>query len=372
MKHCQSLDRPPGDRDNAVGLLRFLLTSMVVLSHSFHMYACSLDYDPMVSLTWGQYTLGRAAVDAFFVLSGFLVAKSWAGSRGWSDFLLRRATRVYPAFFVAVAFSSLVAAPWLAERGGMQRPEPPSWAGIFLPALALDYRELAANGSLWTIRYDFYYYGLIGLIGWTGLLARRWPVFAMWCASWSVYALWFVNGVESGVEDQHPRLLTCFLSGAVAFAYRDRIPLRWTWFAVSMLGLGAYGAGWLTYRQWPYRVMSLAFPVYGAYALLFASFRPGRFAGKLGWLGDYSYGLFLYAYPIQLMMFMAHRDRLNVVAHFLASWAIAIAAARLSLTLIERPAMRLGRRRPTHRREPHAPHFGLAGQKTAAQAEVTT
>ena len=365
MKHRSHLDRPPGDRDNAVGLARFLLTSLVVLSHSFYMHVCSLDYDPMVRWSWGQYTLGRIAVDAFFVLSGFLVARSWAGSRGWADFLTRRATRVYPAFLAAALFTSLVAAPWLAARGGMHRPEAPSWAAILLPALVLDYPELAANGSLWTIRYDFYYYLLIGAMGWAGLLARRWPVFAMWASSWAVYAAWFTSGAEAGIYDQHPRLLTCFLSGAVAFAYRDRIPLRWSWFAMAVAGLAGYAAGWWPYRFWPYRVMNLAFPIYRAYALLFICFRPGARAGRLGWLGDYSYGLFLYAYPIQLMLVTAYRDRLGPFTHFLASWALAILAAGLSLRLIERPALRLRRRRPPDRREPPAPHFRVAEEATA-------
>lgn len=365
-----TLDRPRGDRDNAVGLVRFVLTSMVVMSHSLHMYGCSNGYDPMIKLTHGQYTMGRVGVDAFFVLSGFLVAASWAGSRGWGDFLTRRATRVYPGFLAAVAFSSLVAAPWLATRG-IRRPPTATFSGIAFPALLLDYRELGMNGSLWTISYDFYYYLFIGMVGAAGLLSRRWSVLAIWLASWAVYVAWFGLGVEAGVDAQHPRLLTCFLSGTVAYAFRDKIRLSWVWMAVSIAVLIWFGGAMVAYGTWPYRVMSLVFPIFGAYALLFAAFRPGARAARLNWTGDYSYGLYLYAYPIQLMFLVAYRPRLNPVTHFLVSWVVALVLARASLRWIERPFMKL-RRKPPAASRPVVPRPHIAvGEEATATATVT-
>jgi peptidoglycan/LPS O-acetylase OafA/YrhL len=184
-----------------------------------------------------------------------------------------------------------------------------------------------------------------------------------------VYAAWFVSGAEAGIEDQHPRFLTCFLAGAVCHAYRDRLPLSWAWFAASMAGLAAFAAGWWPYRYWPYRVMSLAFPIYGAYAILFAALRPRGLAARLAWLGDYSYGIYLYAYPIQLMLVTAYRERLGPHALFLSAWAIAGGFAFLSLRLVERPALRLLRRKPAPARRPSpppAPHFPMGGPTTAA------
>ncbi|WP_165074146.1 acyltransferase family protein [Paludisphaera rhizosphaerae] len=366
MKTYTTLERPRGDRDNAVGLLRFVLTSTVVLSHSLRMHGLSISHDPMIKLTSGQYTMGGMAVDAFFVLSGFLVAASWAGSRGWGDFLTRRATRIYPAFFAAVAFTSLVAAPWLAARG-IRRPPEATFAGLAIPALWLDFRELGVNGSLWTIRYDFYYYLFIGMVGAAGLLRRRWSVAAMWLAAWGVYIASITLGVQAGIEGQHPRLLTCFLSGTVAYALRDKIRVSWGWMAVSFAALAWLGGAMVSYQTWPYRVMNLAFPVFGAYALLFAAFRPGARAAKLNWTGDYSYGLYLYAYPIQLMIMVAFRPHLNVVTHFLISWAVALVFAGVSLRLIERPFMKL-RLKPAVAQRPVVPrpHIMVGDEATTA------
>lgn len=366
MRDQAFLDRPPGDRDNAVGLARFVLSSMVVLSHSFHFFMRSNDLDPLIRLSREQYTLGRIAVDAFFVLSGFLVAGSWKSSRGGIDFLWRRATRIYPGFLTAILLTSLVAAPWLAARGGMPRPEVPSWADLLVPALTLDYVELAANGSVWVLRYDFFCYLLIAAAGWSGLLARRWPVAAMGIVSWLVYAYWFTSGADQGMRNQHPRFLTCFLAGAIAHAYRDRIPSGWSWVGASAVAMVLFLAPGLPFDLWPWQVASLAFPIFGTHLVLFACFGPGRRAGRAGWLGDFSYGLFLYAYPIQLVLVTAFRDRLDPFSHFLISWPTAILAAWASLSLIERPAMRLRSRRPPLRHEPPPPHF----RPTTTLAEI--
>jgi len=362
MKNLPTLDRPPADRANAVGLVRFALTSLVILSHSFHLLGRSAQEDPLVRLSHGQYTLGGLAVDAFFVLSGFLVARSWDGSRGWADFLARRAARIYPGFLVAAAFASLAAAPWLASRG-MPRPDVPSWGGLILPALTLDYAEPRVNGSLWTLRYDLAYYLGIALLGTTGMLARRWPLLALWAASWAAYSSRFVIGGHAlGVDGIHPRLLTCFLAGATLCAFRDRVRLSWWAFAASVAGLG-----WLAVapRQ---AYMGLAFPILGAYATLFLCFRPGAGAARLAWLGDYTYGLFLYAYPVQLALILLLGPGPGPLGIFLAAWPTAGAFAFLSWRLVERPAMRLvRRRRPSARPRPvPVPHFARREEVRAA------
>lgn len=366
MTRSSHLDPPPGDRRNAVGVARFILASMVILWHSLTMFPVWYEHDPIAMATRGQTSLGGVAVNAFFVLSGFLIARSWTTSRGWSEFLVRRATRIYPAFLTAVLMTSCVAAPWLAARGGMSRPEAPSLATLILSASILDYPELAANGSLWVLRHDFYYYILIAAIGWAGLLARRWPILLMWAASWASYAALFTSGAEIGFELQHPRLLSCFFAGAVAYAYRERIPLKWSWFVAAVAVLALFSARWAPYRLWPYRVLPLVFPLAGAYVTLFASFRPGALAARLGWLGDYSYGLFLYAYPIQLVVLVLYRQHLTGYTHFLIAWAISIIAAGLGLVLIERPVLRLRRPRPPILAEVPAPHFRPANEPAEA------
>ena len=76
------------------GLYRFILASMVVYAHLL----------PNVA------DVGKAAVAGFFMLSGFLVTRIVNGRysdglRGFGIFVLNRALRIYPTFWVCLAFA---------------------------------------------------------------------------------------------------------------------------------------------------------------------------------------------------------------------------------------------------------------------------
>src|SRR4051794_5607980 len=102
-------------RQNNIDFLRFYLAAVVIFSHSYPMLWGSNNREPVSLATRGQRTGGELAVDGFFILSGFLIARSWMSSRGLGDYLRRRALRIYPGFLGAIAFSALIAAPRLQD-----------------------------------------------------------------------------------------------------------------------------------------------------------------------------------------------------------------------------------------------------------------
>src|SRR5689334_20689842 len=110
----KKLDEASLGRSNNIDFLRFALASLVILSHSYPLVWGNNTREPFSMATGGQRTGGELAVEGFFILSGFLITRSWYSARSTGDYLRRRALRIYPGFFVAVAFSGLIAAPWLA------------------------------------------------------------------------------------------------------------------------------------------------------------------------------------------------------------------------------------------------------------------
>jgi peptidoglycan/LPS O-acetylase OafA/YrhL len=83
------------------GFFRFMLASMVVISHT-HILA-----GEGISGLLAPYGLGNMAVMSFFVLSGFIIAEAsftyYSGRLG--AFLKNRLLRIFPPFFVALVFS---------------------------------------------------------------------------------------------------------------------------------------------------------------------------------------------------------------------------------------------------------------------------
>ena len=200
------------------------------------------------------------------------------------------------------------------------------------------------DGSFWTLRYEFEMYLLVAALGSLGLFHRErrlWVgilfllLFAFFVVSkMAVPALvpdreipWVGNPVK------WLRLFVCFLSGVVFYLYRDRIPSSPLLFGVFMLFLLLAG-------QWPVW-FSTALPVCGTYALFFLAFQCGIRLQGFARYGDFSYGMYLYAFPIQQMLILHFAAELSPYRLFAVAFPLTLLCAAVSWHLVERPCLSL-------------------------------
>ena len=148
-------------------ILRALAAYLVFLTH-FGPYAAPILPRPDL------FAVGAAGVDIFFVLSGFIMFMSTAGRReNARGFLLRRAARVVPVYWLVTAGLSLIAATGLKPIGITEfRPEYLLQSLLFLPFSRGGYIEPLVSVG-WTLDYEMFFYvvfaGLLGIPN----LARR-------------------------------------------------------------------------------------------------------------------------------------------------------------------------------------------------------
>lgn len=343
-----------GRAGNNFDFLRLNLALLVIVSHSWLLIGRNSS-DPMMLATHGQMDSGAVAVNAFFIISGFLIAQSWTRSSGWRDFLARRVLRIYPGFLMAGALSALVFAP-------MIEPDPGAYWGSFDPSrfllglLELRLRTpetVGVNGSLWTVRYEFLcYLGIMGL-GLARALPRRGWILGVLVATMTALGAQEIFGLR--VDDQRAgwvlgyfvrlsRLSSNFLAGTVFFLYRDRVVLsaRGIWLAAS-----AFAA--MAAQPWV-NVLPAAFPVVGGYLVLAVAYLPVRWMHDWARRCDLSYGIYLYGYPIQQVVILllggpteAGRSSLSPWVIFAASVPPTVLAAAASWWLVESPTMRVRR-----------------------------
>lgn len=342
------LDEAMTGRANNIDFLRFALASLVILSHSYPLAARPGAVEPVEWATGGQKTGGELAVDAFFILSGILIARSWVNSRGLADYLRRRVLRIYPGFAVAVLFCILVAGPLLAP------PTFDYWASFRWSEVLLNLPNLnfahprnfpgQLNGSLWSIRYEFLCYLTVAFLGTTGLLARRSFVLIGWIGCLGLFAAQNWLGMKmpgSGLTwlwcypEWWPRLMADFLGGAVLYLYRDRLTLT-TPGAIAAAGLLVAGAvGWTSLRTLP-----LLVPTVGVYLLAVLAYWPVRRLEGFARRGDISYGMYLYGFPCQMLLLAllpAHPEPLLL---FLLAMPTTAILAVLSWLLVESPCLK--------------------------------
>src|SRR5262245_12148849 len=139
--------------------------------------------DPIFRLT-GQIDAGSLAVQAFFVLSGFLITQSWDGDPDLRGFTIKRALRLVPALVAALVFGAFVIGPLATTAPlAVYFSSLDTWAHFDSVAL---HRHLASpllfagnpvpnqlNASLWSLRYEILCYGVVALLGRVG---ARWTV----------------------------------------------------------------------------------------------------------------------------------------------------------------------------------------------------
>jgi peptidoglycan/LPS O-acetylase OafA/YrhL len=352
-------------RGNSFTFLRLAFALAVVFSHSFALGG--FGGDPLARCSDGRLHIGEVAVMCFFVVSGFLITGSAVRQPSLGRFALHRAARILPGFWAVQLLTVLALAPAITlARYGDQLGY---WDSVVVgPNSAFSYlcrnaalRMLqypitnlflhnpggaAVNGSLWSLAPEVTCYvglGLLALIG-----ALRWkytgPVLFL-----VVYTLHTVSLQTPAVGVAVARVLEkvcifgfhlplfravflAFLAGLACYQFRE--VLRWRgWMAgaaVAALGVSVW-AGVFDF-VWPFTLPYLV--LYLAHRLPFE---------KVEQWGDFSYGIYIYAFPIQQCLALAGVQRFGFVAFFAASTILAVLAGMASWFALERPVLKWAR-----------------------------
>ncbi|MFJ9374338.1 acyltransferase family protein [Streptomyces sp. NPDC101455] len=260
---------------------------------------------------------GRLAVVFFLVLSGFSLAISPA-RHGWrsggvTQFLRRRAWRILPPYWAALAISlvvSLFVVP--ASHYG-----PPDGSSILVYGLVLQdvFFAPTPNGAFWSIGVEAELYLLFPLV----LLVRRrfGAAAAVACVTLPVIVRGLLATGANPVEGDNwlaPHLAPVFVAGVVGAGVvvaSERVRrLPWGWFAV-LAALPVLALGFIQGSVWTvnhYFWVDLA--IAPAMTMLIAAVATGQpaflvrllTARPLQVLGDASYSLYLIHLPIVLVV----------------------------------------------------------------------
>jgi len=335
-------------RNNSIAVLRMLLAGTVVLVHA---QALGWQESPLIGRTF----TGDLAVDGFFVVSGFLVTRSATTLPTLRRFTWHRLLRIMPGFWAALALTALVAAPLLALFQGL--PVSRAFSG---PDAAHRYvlrnsmlftqqwsigglrggptgHEQAMNGSLWTLFYEALCYGLVAVLVAVGVIRRRGgshksrPSHVLPLATaagvWAVYAA-HSAGLLPGPEFV-VRFLLMFLLGGLGHLFASRISFS-PYLLVPATALLLVS----TFRFDDYRSLG-AVPF--AYLLLWACVAlPVRWASTT----DLSYGLYVFHWPVQMVLIAAGLADLGRVGFTVISLITVGLLALASWHVLEAPALR--------------------------------
>jgi peptidoglycan/LPS O-acetylase OafA/YrhL len=283
----------------------------------------------------------------FFALSGFLVASSLQRNT-LPTFLGLRALRIMPALMVEVGLSALLLGPLLTSGSLGDYFSDARFFEYFLNIVGDIHYFLPGvftgnpfpfyvNAQLWTVPFELQCYVLLALAGLVGVC--RYPTL-MVVVTIGLHGLWGGLALLTGHDDgglgstvSGHVLALSFLAGVTFYLMRARVPY-------NLLLFGASVAVVALALQVPYGDYLIPFPV--AYGTAFLGLANPRKWFLVRW-GDYSYGIFLYGFPIQQLVVSRGAVFHSWYANLLIAVPLTVAFAALSWTVVERPALSLRR-----------------------------
>ncbi|MDJ0336572.1 acyltransferase [Salinibacterium sp. G-O1] len=326
------------NRDNNFDAVRLVAAVAVVVGHAWPL--TGLSHAPRI----GGIPLFTLAVFVFFSLSGYLVGTSWVRDPRLLPFLARRASRIFPALIVVVVLTTFVLGPLATALPLLDYfTSAQTWtyltnvtlvASYELPGVFAANPRPVVNGVLWTLGPEFLCYVGVMVVATVAVALRARHEFtraAVFAVVGVVLAIVSSLPLESfdGPRPALTAMVFFAIGAAVSQLPLHRLPL---WPAAVLIPAWLLGgaltpefAQVMTWITLPYLVLCL-----GSRATPFVR-RAGRF-------GDVSYGVYLWGYLIQQLVWQAWPN-LALVTDLIIVVALTLAVAWASWHLVEKRAL---------------------------------
>lgn len=322
-------------------LLRLLAALLVLYSHQYELLGQA---QPSL-FNWN--TLGGLGVSVFFFLSGCLVSTSWLRDPHIGRFFMRRSLRIFPGLCVAVLWTVLFLGPLVSNLKPSQYfSDPAVWSYLSnaflltrytLPGVFMDNPcPEIVNGSLWTLRLEFICYLGIGLLG----AIPRVSLFAL-----SIVVLLTTVILDHAASHElrtrygiHLEMFTLFWWG-VLFGYvlkYSRHHMR-----PPRMGLAAAALIFLLYLHLGDRGLERTAMLFTSALLVWVAAHVPEGARLTNPLGDFSYGVYIFAFPVQQwVVSFGMKHNWGFLTDLFLSLCITLIFASLSWHFVERRALR--------------------------------
>jgi peptidoglycan/LPS O-acetylase OafA/YrhL len=331
------------NRNNNFNLIRLSASLIVLYTHS---YALSghLPNQQGTPIAYFIYLLGNVGVDMFFLVSGFLVTRSYIKRNDLKGFLWARMIRIYPGLLCAILFAVFIVGLFdtqLNYKDYLKHHDIYNYIAINLSLIKTvvnlpaifegNHYPNQINGSLWTLPAEARLYLYVALFGIVGFFNRPRTFNIIACLLIAVAVQWpaYILLISDNPLYYSPALL--FIIGSLFYINKVFIPS-----SGFVLGLLFFCLIYTLYYQNTYK--DIAYTLFLPYFVFWLAYNAPllHFFNKLG---DYSYGIYIYAFPIQQLI-ISRQKELNVDQFFFYSLFWTLVIAIFSWHLIEKPALR--------------------------------
>ena len=343
---------------NSLNFLRLSLATLVIVAHSAPLVGFNAG---ILGIPASEHIdiLGEWAVNMFFCISGFLIAHS--AQRGTiAGYVKRRALRIFPGYWVSILFVVFLCAPIAVVTGHTAEPYSLKGVGGYI-ARNFDLFDLQYplfggpigipftytwNGSAWTLGFEFLAYLVLIPIFYIGFIRKnaKWLVPVIYAGLFFGHQIFELMGREPNRFVEHIlRLHPYFFAGVILYMWGKRI--RYNAALAIVLTILGFALQWFV----PGIAQYMHLPV--AYGILALSAAVKTDVCRHN---DISYGVYIYAFPVQILLTIFGSASLGWILNAIMTFAITVGLAWLSWLYIEKPSLALKDRKllPIRRNRP--------------------
>ena len=327
-------------RENNFDFMRFMAALFVIFHHSF--YLSPSIHEPLLTFTNEHYHIGSICVAIFFIISGFLITRSFDRSRDFLEYVTSRVLRIYPALIIVVFCTVFIIGPLLTTSSLYDYFTDYTtfkyyYSNTFsvtvqyvLPGVfEHNYEARSVNSSLWTLGYELFGYCLVATIGCFVYKKKRMGILL------TLFTLVvFRNKILHG-SDGNLRTLLFFLWGALIYIYRNKVVLN------DKIALVAFCLLVINMRyNSSYIIGMIITSITLSYVTIYLCFVKTKRLKNFAKYGDFSYGVYIWGFLVQQTVNL-YFPQLSTLAFFLVSASITLVLAMLSWHFIEKRALML-------------------------------
>lgn len=336
--------------NNNFDFLRLMAAFLVLIGHAPLILGQKFySWDPF-KILFG-HNMHAFGVVVFFVISGFLVAGSWERRHSVFSYFKARILRIFPGLIVAVLIGTFVLGLLLTTKEpGEYLSSVQTYQYLFnITLLRISYNlpgvfennpiASSINGSLWSLPYEFCCYIVLACFAFlTQIKLGKYLYLSLALITYACYLLFqpvldsiYLSWIDIRLNLLFPYLLY-FLAGAAYFQLRNYLRFNF-WFFIAALGLC------FVIQQLKVNDAITAFVL--PYVILYLAFLQTNSLAWVSKFGDLSYGVYLYAFPIQQLWVFCLPAKLNPLTLIILTALSVLPVAYLSWRFVEKPALNL-------------------------------
>lgn len=337
-------------RNNNFNLIRLIAATMVIFSHSYWVTG-NEPIEPLGKFC-GLVNFGTLGLKIFFFISGYLITKSLYRQPTLTSFAWARVLRIFPALFFAAIFCAFVIGPicttltlhnYFTDTTVYNFLWHMTTLHAFYNVLPGVFKSnpgsIGVNIPLWTLPAELLMYFCVLLWGVILLLWKK-QFKSMPAAGLIIIIYAFCWGIPYYINFSMyiSNWGLLFLLGMLCQLFSKKIILNIPLFIVMFIGF-------LILFHYRFRFTDAAFDIVMAYGILICAYHPQLQIKDFHRLGDFSYGLYIYAFPIQ-QLFAFKFPAVKPIENFLLTFVFGLALAVPSWYFVEKPMLGLKSKKP--------------------------